>query len=188
MDCQLNRLQTYPPTKLRENCHPHRPKSFIEAVFFTLLPCFYLFWFDICVGMFSCFCHIALYTCRTIDSLLPMIASTRPREMTFVPNGNDDDVIINYITDMDLGEDSDSRSYMPSPAFSGRCALGERLALETIAYCCLSSVIPSQHSYSMIHPYSITHSNTHNYSIPSHLRCDADHIAKFALLRCLWAL
>ena len=33
LDCQLNRLQTYPPTKLRENCHPHRPKSFIEAVF-----------------------------------------------------------------------------------------------------------------------------------------------------------
>ena len=25
-----------------------------------------------------------------------------------VPNSNDDDVIINYITDMDLGEDSDS--------------------------------------------------------------------------------
>ena len=27
-------------------------------------------------------------------------------ETTFVLNGNDDDVIINYITDMDLGEDS----------------------------------------------------------------------------------
>ena len=27
-----------------------------------------------------------------------------------VPNGNDDDVIINYITDMDLGEDSDSHT------------------------------------------------------------------------------
>ena len=37
-----------------------------------------------------------------------MIASTRARETTFVPNGNDDDVIINYITDMDLGEDGDS--------------------------------------------------------------------------------
>ena len=34
-----------------------------------------------------------------------MIASTRAREKprTFVPNSNDDDVIINYITDMDLG-------------------------------------------------------------------------------------
>ena len=53
--------------------------------------------------MFSCFCHIALYTCSTIDSLLSMIASIRARETTFVPNGNDDDVIINYITDMDLG-------------------------------------------------------------------------------------
>ena len=29
--------------------------------------------------MFSCFCHIALYTCSTIDSLLSMIASTRER-------------------------------------------------------------------------------------------------------------
>ena len=32
-------------------------------------------------------------------------------ETTFVLNGNDDDVIINYITDMDLGEDSDSHTY-----------------------------------------------------------------------------
>ena len=30
--------------------------------------------------------------------------------LLLVPNGNDDDVIINYITDIDLGEDSDSRS------------------------------------------------------------------------------
>ena len=33
-------------------------------------------------------------------------------ETTFVLNGNDDDVIINYITDMDLGEDSDSHTYI----------------------------------------------------------------------------
>ena len=39
-----------------------------------------------------------------------ILASTRTREMTFVSNGNDDDVIISYITDMDLGEDSDSLS------------------------------------------------------------------------------
>ena len=32
-------------------------------------------------------------------------------ETTFVPNGNDDDVIINYITDMDLSEDSDSHFF-----------------------------------------------------------------------------
>ena len=32
------------------------------------------------------------------------------RETTFVPNSNDDDVIKNYITDMDLGEDSDSHN------------------------------------------------------------------------------
>ena len=43
--------------------------------------------------------------------------------------------------------------------------MSERLALETIVHCCLSSIIP------------ITHSNTHNFYI-SHLRCDADHIAR----------
>ena len=43
-----------------------------------------------------------------MESLLSMIASTRAMETTFVPNGNDDDVIINYMTDMDLGEDSDT--------------------------------------------------------------------------------
>ena len=50
-----------------------------------------------------------------MDSLLSiiMIASTSVRETTFVPNGNDDDVIIDYITDMDLGEDSDSLIYSP---------------------------------------------------------------------------
>ena len=51
--------------------------------------------------------HSAIYM-YTIDSLLSMIASTRAMETTFVPDGNDDDIIINYITDMDLGEDSDS--------------------------------------------------------------------------------
>ena len=58
--------------------------------------------------MFSCFCHIALYTCSTIDSLLSDSINARMGKRLFVPNGNDDDVIINYITDMDLGEDSDS--------------------------------------------------------------------------------
>ena len=60
--------------------------------------------------MFSCFCHIALYTCSTIDSLLSDSINTRQGKRSFVPNSNDDDVIKNYITDMDLGEDSDSRS------------------------------------------------------------------------------
>ena len=66
--------------------------------------------------MFSCFCHITLYTCSTDYSLLSKIASTREgNETTFIPsipNSSDDDVIINYITDMDLGEDSDSRLIM----------------------------------------------------------------------------
>ena len=65
--------------------------------------------------------------------------------------------------------------------------MSERLALETIAHCCLSSIIPSQHSYSMtmIHHYSITHSNTHNFPltcaampITSHARAPN----KFAML------
>ena len=70
--------------------------------------------------------------------------------------------------------------------------MSERLALETIAHCCLSSIIPSQHSYSMtmIHHYSITHSNIHNFH--AHLHCDVDHIAraspKQVLRCCLWAL
>ena len=59
--------------------------------------------------MFSCFCHLALYTCSIIvySTLLSMIASTREGNdlYAYVPNGNDDDVIINYIIDMDLGED-----------------------------------------------------------------------------------
>ena len=59
--------------------------------------------------MFSCFCHIALYTCSTIDSLLSDSINARMGKRPFVPNGNDDDVIKNYITDMDLGEDSDSQ-------------------------------------------------------------------------------
>ena len=60
--------------------------------------------------MFSCFCHIALYTCSTIDSLLSNSINARERKRPFVPTSNDDDVIKNYITDMDLGEDSDSMS------------------------------------------------------------------------------
>ena len=60
--------------------------------------------------MFSCFCHIALYTCTCsiIDSLLSDSINARQGKRSFVPNSNDDDVIKNYITDMDLGEDSDS--------------------------------------------------------------------------------
>ena len=63
--------------------------------------------------MFSCFCHIdlALYTCSTIVYCL--IASTRAKGndlLYLVPTSNDDDVIKNYITDMDLVEDSDSHS------------------------------------------------------------------------------
>ena len=39
-----------------------------------------------------------------------VIASTCASESTLVPNGNDDDVVINYITNMDLCEDSDSHT------------------------------------------------------------------------------
>ena len=56
--------------------------------------------------MFSCVCHIALYTCSTIDSLLSNSINARERKRPFT--SNDDDVIKNYVTDMDLGEDSDS--------------------------------------------------------------------------------
>ena len=66
--------------------------------------------------MFSCFCHIALYTCSTIDSLLSDSINVRGKQ-PFVPNGNDNDVIKNYITDIDLGEDSDSRIHMYTSSY-----------------------------------------------------------------------
>ena len=47
-----------------------------------------------------------------MDSLLSDSINACMGKRPFVPNGNDDDVIKNYITDMDLGEDSDSHNYI----------------------------------------------------------------------------
>ena len=63
-----------------------------------------------------------------MESLLSMIASTRDGNEG---NGNDDDVIINYITDMDLGEDSDS------PAGKGRrklCSISVEVQSPLVLY------------------------------------------------------
>ena len=64
--------------------------------------------------MFSCFCHIALYTCSTIVYCLKTSTRAKGNDLLYLYTSNDDDVIKNYITDMDLalGEDSDSHSCM----------------------------------------------------------------------------
>ena len=64
-----------------------------------------------CFGLtFACSLVSVQYTCSTIDSLLPDSINAREGN-DLLPNGNDNDVIKNYITDMDLGEDSDSHTY-----------------------------------------------------------------------------